>query len=210
MTWYPLKFTPNFCAFHLGFGLVLEGPTDYWYVEATAQLLRDAGLADLDQRIVLVPANAAGKVVCFATILHANDLKVAALLDSDNAGDQAAKQNTLVHILGNRNIFRTAEVCPGPVNKPEIEGLLRDTLVAIARADLGWNVTKSAANQPQRPIDDIFGGEISKFSKYQLAKAYIRWTREHCAPDLTEGERSAWVDLIKRVNKALRSERFSP
>ena len=82
--------------------LVLEGLTDFWYFEATAQLLRDAGLADLNQRIALLFANAAGKVVYYATILHANNLKVAALLDSDNAGDQAAKQETLIHTLGNK------------------------------------------------------------------------------------------------------------
>ena len=101
--------------------LVLEGLTDYWYLDATAQLLRDANLADLNERIALLPANTAGKVVYFATILHANNLKVAALLDSDNAGDQAAKQETLIHTLGNRNILRTADVCPGEINKPEIE-----------------------------------------------------------------------------------------
>ena len=98
--------------------LVLEGLTDFWYFEATAQLLRDAGLADLNQKIALLPANAAGKVVYFATILHANNLKVAALLDSDNAGDQAAKQETLIHTLGNKNILRTGDVCPGAITKP--------------------------------------------------------------------------------------------
>ena len=59
--------------------LVLEGLTDYWYLEATAQLLREDSIADLDERIALVPADGAGKVVYFATILHANKLKVAAL-----------------------------------------------------------------------------------------------------------------------------------
>ena len=59
--------------------LVLEGLTDYWYLEATAQLLREASVADLDERIALVPADGAGKVVYFATIFHANKLTVAAL-----------------------------------------------------------------------------------------------------------------------------------
>ena len=184
--------------------LVLEGLTDFWYFEATAQLLRDAGLADLNQKIALLPANTAGKVVYFATILHANNLKVAALLDSDNAGDQAAKQDTLIHTLGNKNILRTGDVCPGAVTKPEIEDLLRNTLVAIAQSELGCDVTKVATGQPQRPIADIFAAEISDFSKYRLAKAYLRWTREHSASDLTEDERSSWVDLVKRVNRALR------
>ena len=183
--------------------LVLEGLTDFWYFEATAQQLRDAGLADLNQKIALLPANAAGKVVYFATILHANNLKVAALLDSDNAGDQAAKQETLIHTLGNKNILRTGDVCPGAITKPEIEDLLRNTLVAIAQSELGWDVTEVAVKQPQRPITDIFAAEISDFSKYRLAKAYLRWTREHSASDLTEDERSSWVKLIDRVNRAL-------
>ena len=184
--------------------LVLEGLTDFWYFEATAQLLRDASLANLNQKIALLPANAAGKVVYFATILHANNLKVAALLDSDNAGDQAAKQETLIHTLGNKNILRTGDVGPGAVAKPEIEDLLRNTLVAIAQSELGWDITEVATKQPQRAIADIFAAEISDFSKYRLAKAYLNWTREHSASDLTKDERSSWAKLIKRVNRALR------
>ena len=65
-------------------------------------------------------------------------------------------------------------------------------------------MTEVAAKQPQRPIADIFAAEIRAFSKYRLAKAYLRWTREHRAADLTEDERSSWVKLIKRVNRALR------
>ena len=183
--------------------LVLEGLTDFWYFEATAQLLRDADLADLKKNIALLPANAAGKVVYFATILHANNLKVAALLDSDNAGEQAAKQETLIHTLGNRNILRTGDVCAGAVTKPEIEDLLRNTLVAVAQFELGWDVTEVAIKQPTRPIADIFAAEIGNFSKYRLAKTYLRWTREHGAADLAEDERNSWVELIKRVNQAL-------
>ncbi len=184
--------------------LVLEGLTDYWYIEATAQQLRDADLANLNEKIALLPANAAGKVVYFATILHANNLKVAALLDSDNAGDQAAKQETLIHTLGNKNILRTRDVCPGAITKPEIEDLLRNTLVAIAQSELGWDVREVATKQPQRPIVDIFTAEIADFSKYRIAKGYLRWTREHSAADLTEDERSSWVNFIKLVNRVLK------
>ena len=161
-------------------------------------------LADLNKKIALLPANTAGKVVYFATILHANNLKVAALLDSDSAGDQAAKQETLIHTLGNRKILRTADVCPGAITKPEIEDLLRNTLVAMAQSELGWDVTEVATEQPHRPIANIFAAEIGDFSKYRLAKAYLRWTREHSATDLTEDERSSWVELIKQANRALR------
>ncbi len=184
--------------------LVLEGLTDLWYVEGTAELLRDAGVADLNEKIALLPAEAAGKVVYFATILHAQSLKVAALLDSDNAGEQAAKQDTLVHTLGNKNILRTGDVCLGSIAKPEIEDLLRTTLVAVAESEFGDDVTEMAAKQDRRPIADVFAEGIDGFSKYRLAKAYVRWTREHSAADLTEDERNAWANLIGRVNRALK------
>jgi predicted ATPase len=183
--------------------LVLEGLTDYWYVEAVAELLRDGGIVDLNEKISLVPAGDAGKVVYYATILHAQKLQVAALLDSDAAGDQAAKQDVLVHTLGNKGILRTKDAYDGQVKHPEIEDTLRDTLVQVAKNDLGWDVIAIAAAQPSRPIADIFAAEISGFSKYRLAKAFLRWTRSHKASDLTTDEQRQLKKLIESINASL-------
>lgn len=184
--------------------LVLEGLTDYWYVEAVAQLLRASEAADLDQKIALIFANSAGKVVYYATILHAHKLKVAALLDSDAAGDQAAQQDTLVYTLGNKKILRTKDSYTGKVTKPEIEDLLRETLVQVALNDLAWDITATAAAQDARSIVDIFAAEIADFSKYKLAKAFLRWARAHEASDLTKEEQNQWTALIGAINKALK------
>lgn len=184
--------------------LVLEGLTDYWYVDAVSELLRDAREASLNQKIAMVPANTAGKVVYFATILHAQGLKVAALLDSDNAGNQAAEQDTLVHTLGNKAILRTKDFLQDEIKAAEVEDLLRDTLVSIAKTELGWDISAIAGKQTQRPIVSIFESEISDFSKYRLAKAFVRWSRDHEASDLSEREREQWKKLINAVNAALK------
>ncbi|PTL56136.1 OLD family endonuclease [Paraconexibacter algicola] len=184
--------------------LVLEGLTDYWYLEATSELLRQANEGGLHNKIALMPADGASKVVYFATILHANHLKVAALLDSDAAGDAAAQQETLVHQLGNRRILRTKDAYSGAAKRPEIEDLLRETLIVVAREDLGWDVADVAAAQPGRPIVDVFAAEIAEFSKYKLAKAYIRWTREHEASELTAAEKADWLKLIELINRSLK------
>ncbi|HVB33130.1 MAG TPA: AAA family ATPase [Patescibacteria group bacterium] len=183
--------------------LVLEGLTDYWYVDGVAQLLRDEGIADLNESIALQPAGDAGKVVYYATILHAQKLKVAALLDSDAAGDQAAKQDVLVHSLGNKGILRTKDAYGGPVREPEIEDMLRASLVSVAKDQLRCDVTATAAAQPERPIVDIFESQAANFSKYRLAKAFLRWTREHRAGDLTGDERAQWKRLVEAINAAL-------
>lgn len=182
--------------------LILEGITDYWYLEATSELLRASNDSTLNDKIALVFANSAGKVVYYATILHAHHLKVAALLDSDAAGDQAAQQETLVHTLGNKNILRTKDYCSIP--KAEIEDLLRETLIGIAKSEFGTDASKTAKSQPERPIVSIFNDEINQFSKYKLAKAFIRWTRSNDASSLTDGERRQWKELIENINKVLK------
>lgn len=183
--------------------LVLEGITDYWYIEATSALLRAAGIVDLNEKIALIFANTAGKVVYYATILHAHNLKVAALLDSDAAGDQAAQQESLVHSLGNKNILRTKDYNTN-VAKAEIEDLLRETLVEIVKVEFGKDLSSIATTQKTRPIVDIFTAEIPNFSKYKLAKAYVRWTRTNEAKNLSEQERNQWSLLLQAVNKVLK------
>lgn len=183
--------------------LILEGITDYWYLDASAQLLRDAGIESLNDKIALVFANSAGKVVYYATILFAHNLKVAALLDSDAAGDQAAQQENLVHTLGNKNILRTKDFVSG-VAKAEIEDLLRETLVKIVKDEYGVDLSAKVTSQPNRPIIDIFASEVTNFSKYKLAKAFVRWTRNHEAKDLTADEQKNLKNLVQQINKALK------
>lgn len=184
--------------------LVLEGLTDYWYLDAVAHLLRESGEIDLNSQIALIPAQSAGKVVYFATILHAHKLKVAALLDSDSAGDQAAQQEILLHSLGNKAILRTKDSYSGTVSKPEVEDLLRVTLVSVAKNSLNWDVSVPAGQQLARPIVDIFTQEIQGFSKYKLAKAFLKWSRDHESSDLTSEERTQWKTLIQTINKVLK------
>ena len=58
---------------------------------------------------------------------------------------------------------------------------------------------------PDEPVVDLLGRKGgSTFSKYKLAKAYVRWTRDHVAGARSEAERKAWGKLIDAVNSALK------
>ncbi|WP_145979855.1 ATP-dependent nuclease, partial [Xenorhabdus innexi] len=185
--------------------LILEGLTDYWYIEAISGLLRDGGTTFLHDKIALVPANTASKVVYFATILTSHNLKVAALLDSDNAGDQAARQEILVHRLSNKRILRTSDFSVPKIEKAEIEDLLRETLVRIAKSELSWDITTALASAGDKPIIDLFQKKIGKnFSKYKLAKAFLKWSRDHSVTDLSANEVQGCTNLINAINAALK------
>lgn len=184
--------------------LILEGLTDYWYIEGVSELLKGAGQVHLNDKIALVPASSAGKVAYFATILHAHQLKVAALLDSDAAGESAATQDTLVHTLGNKRILRTRDHYTGAVGAPEIEDLLRTTLLVVANEVWGIDASATAVTQNGRPIVDLLADEIPDFSKYRLAKAFLRWSRDHTVDELADDEKAQCVSLIETINKALK------
>lgn len=183
--------------------LILEGLTDAWYVEAVANLLRDGGLTKLSDKIAMVTAGSASKVVYFATILTAHNLKVAALLDSDAAGDNAANQDVLVHSLSSKGILRTKDFVSG-IAKAEVEDLLRDTLPQIARDEFGIDVVKLAAERTGQPLVDLLSQADKDFSKYKLAKAFVRWSRDHDAADLSDAERENWGKLIAAINTSLK------
>jgi predicted ATP-dependent endonuclease of OLD family len=185
--------------------LILEGLTDYWYVEAISNLLKEGGKASLHDKIALVPANTASKIVYFATILTSHNLKVAALLDSDNAGDQAAQQEILVHRLGNKRILRTSDYTEPKIEHAEIEDLLRSVLVEVAKSDFGWDIATALASTPDKPIVDVFQKQVGKeFSKYKLAKAFLRWSRDHSMSDLAVNEVESCTNLINAINAALK------
>lgn len=183
--------------------LILEGLTDYWYIETIAQILRNDNVVNLDEKIALVFANSASKVVYYATILHAHNLKVAALLDSDNAGDQAAQQQNLVASLGQKNILRTKDYVSG-IPKAEIEDLIRETLIEIAKAEYSVDVRSISDAHPSRPIIDIFTKEITGFSKYKLAKAFIRWSKTNDSTKLSSEELLNSKKLLETINKQLK------
>jgi hypothetical protein len=183
--------------------LVCEGLTDRWMLEGVSEAMREAGIPTMRDDVAITPAQSASKVVYYCPLLRGQKLKVAALLDSDAAGDQAATQDEFVRLLKGKEILRAKDHRSGPVKSPEIENLLRDTLVTVAKDDLAWDVTAVAAAQPGRPIVDIFTAEIPGFSKYRLAKAFLRWLTTHTWSDLTQAEQTAWTSLTTAVNKAL-------
>ena len=85
----------------------------------------------------------------------------------------------------------------------EIEDLLRDTLIDVAFDDLQWDVKAKAAAQPKRQITGIFKEEVADFSKYRLAKAFLRWTRTKTLSDLAPHEVTSAESLIAAIESAL-------
>ena len=66
----------------------------------------------------------------------------------------------------------------------------------ITIAEQTRDVAVIAAQEKTHPIVQIFEQQITNFSKYKLAKAFVQWSRDHTANDLTNTERDQWSTLI--------------
>ncbi|TFD68495.1 AAA family ATPase [Cryobacterium ruanii] len=183
--------------------LVCEGVTDMFYLNSVNEASTAEGAATLKNSPAIIPAGTASKVAYFCTIYAGQSLEVAALLDSDGAGDLAAQQDALVALLPKKAVLRVADFLATPVSGAEIEDMFRTTLATIAKS-LGWDSSATISAQPSRPIMQILSAEHGKpVSKWKLAKAFMTWIGTNGYSALTTDERNAWSKLTSAVNKAL-------
>jgi AAA ATPase domain len=183
--------------------LVVESVTDYWYLLGLSDAAREAGEAALDDDVSIVPAGDAGKIVYHASVLNSRDWQVAALFDSDAAGRAAAEDEAFVHLMKKERIYFVGDFYDGIVEQPELEDLLRTTLLRVARDELGIDAFERAVAQPRRSVCDVLGDGVGRsLTKYGLAKAFLRWMRYHGFADLSDQERYVVLELFAAVNQA--------
>ena len=182
--------------------LVVEGVTDLLYIEALDKSSAADDGPTLTEGTAIVPAGSASKVVYYSTILTSQDLHVAALLDSDAAGNQAAEQDELWQLLTHKRILRTGDHI-ADVKRAEIEDLVRTSLTIVARDEMGWDSVATVKAQNTRPIMEILASEHDGVSKWKLARAFVRWIAANGTAALTDDERAAWASLVAATNKAL-------
>lgn len=81
---------------------------------------------------------------------------------------------------------------------------VQQTLINIVDSEYSINCKEVADSQPSRSIVSIFAKEVPNFSKYDLAKAFIRWCKDNDSSKLSTDEIEGWKSLINDVNKALK------
>jgi predicted ATP-dependent endonuclease of OLD family len=187
--------------------LVVEGVTDFWFLSAMSTVLKEAGEAGLDDDLVVTPAGGASKVAYLATLLSGQDLKVAALLDSDEEGLKAQKQ--LVHnwLLSESDVLTLGTIV-GAQGNFAIEDLfdpayyLEQTSAAYAK-ELGGNAVQLPAKNGGSIVDKLaehFESLGIPFNKGRVAKRIMKELATKRAEDLNVGTLDGFRKAIAAVN----------
>jgi AAA ATPase domain len=183
--------------------LIVESISDYWYLLALSDAAKALGEPALDDDVSIIPAGDAGKIVYHASVLHSRDVRVAALFDSDVTGSAAAQDEAFVHLMRKERIYLVGDFYDGPVEQPELEDLMRSTLLRVARDELGIDAFERASAQPDRSVCDVVREGIGpSVTKHRLAKAFIRWMSHHDWDDLSDREQYVAQELFAAVNQA--------
>lgn len=175
--------------------LLLEGPSDLIYLDVLNDEVARADRTTLDSRWVKVPIGGAGKLSTFVTLLGANKLNVAVLIDSSTKDQGAVKRLQDNKQMRPKALIKVSEIVGRP--NADIEDLFDLdyylTLVNIAYGDLlAHPITPADLNNDiprvvQR-IEEYFREtniNNGRFDHYRPAAVLLRPSQATASPSST-------------------------
>jgi hypothetical protein len=164
--------------------LLLEGPSDLIYLDVLSDLAQGRHLVGLDPRWVKTPIGGSGKLSTFVTLLGANKLHVAVLVDSSTKDTGAVKRLRDNGQLARNGLVEVGEFTGG--GEADIEDLFeRDFYLDLVNRAYASELSQPiiladlTPGHPRiiRAIEDYFsphGIAGGKFSHYKPAAVLLR------------------------------------
>jgi energy-coupling factor transporter ATP-binding protein EcfA2 len=196
--------------------LLVEGPSDLIYLDVLSDAAETSGRTGLDPRWVKTPIGGSGKLSTFATLLGANKLNVAVLIDSSTKDTQAVKRLRDNGQLGANGLVEIREFTGS--RDADVEDLFEldfylDLVNRAYRAELAKPITTAAlnGNDPRivRRVEAYFrdqGIAGGRFSHYKPAAVLIQ-EQAALIPQLNSATLDRATSLFTRLNSLLRGSK---
>lgn len=163
------------------YNLVVEGVTDYWYLSAISDHLRDNGGRSLPRELVITPAGGAQKVSYMATLLAAQKLSVLVLLDDEKEANETAEELIRSKLTRSENVVSISKAFATPPSEADIEDLIdpktfTDLVNQSYEKELAANPVTLNAKIPRivKRYEDAFHAAGMEFHKTRPAKLFLR------------------------------------
>ena len=105
------------------YNLIVEGPSDYLYLDLLSEYLNEKGMCYLDNRIIIVPVGGADKIPTFVALLG-NHLNVSVLVDSDMRNNQKIQDMIKARLLEKQRFVTVGQITKN--NQSNIEDLFSE------------------------------------------------------------------------------------
>lgn len=192
--------------------LLVEGPSDLLYITIMSDYLTEKGKVGLDPRWVITPVGGADKVSTFVSLLGANKLNVAVLLDVAEKNLQRIRTLQENALLKQSSLIKITEFIDAPDG--DIEDLFdpafylklvnaaytRDLHVDITVSDLTYNNPRITKKVEKYFSDHGIAG--GKFNHYQPALVFLK-EQVTFLQEIDEQTERRWEKLFARINSLL-------
>lgn len=202
--------------------LVVEGTTDFWYLDAMSHACEEAGKEALDSSITITPSGGATEAAYIASILKGQKLNVVVLLDSDAAGDEAVQRLVYRWLLDDQHVLQVGKATGTSAVEIEdlfdIEFYLRLVNECYAK-ELGRKtitLKDIQATAPEGIVDQIDAALVAKgvaknlegkaFNKGRVAKRLVKGLGNGTV-SVPEVTLDCFALLFQKINAALRGKK---
>jgi hypothetical protein len=194
--------------FEAPFNLVVKDISDFWLLTTFSTMLRDSGEAGIDDQLVITPAGGANKVAYIGTMLHAQRLNVAFLLDSDTNGEDVLRKLVQLWVRGDRHVLRVGQILGAPGNRM-IEDVFEEvyylmhTRLAYQKELSGRNLTLPQA--PERSVVERMEAAfkalgIPRFNRNRVARKILEDLAKKKPAQLPAATAENFRKLVSAIN----------
>lgn len=189
--------------------LVVEGVSDYWYLNAASDYLNDQSSEGLVADAVITPAGGAQRITYMVSLLASHRLRVVVLLDSEPKARLTSEDIKKAKLLREDDVVFISHALKG-VTEADIEDLIEpsvfDALVQESYkkelAGLTLNINSRIPRIAKR-YEDAFTAAGLTFNKTRPAKLFLQLLGTNPAQVMTPVTEANFKAILKEVNAAI-------
>lgn len=181
--------------------LVVEGPSDFLFMQTISERLIEDGREGLDKRWSIMPLGGADVIPAFVALLG-NHLDVTVVVDSRKEGHQKLTALAKAGFLGEKRIITIGEVADRKM--ADIEDLFaKDDYVALYNAAFGKKIKAVDLKGTDPIVRQIARNEgVDRYDHNAPAEVLLRERAKRVAT-LSDETLNAFEALFKRINETL-------
>lgn len=147
--------------------LLVEGPSDILYLQATSAALKQNGRTGLDRRWTICPTGGIDKVSAFVSLFGGNKINIAVLTDFAKGQKKKVERLRQSQLLKEGHVFTVADFCDQ--DEGDIEDLLSpDLFVSMV------NESYSLPDEHKLTADKLIKADENTVRQVVKAEAYFR------------------------------------
>lgn len=189
--------------------LIVEGVTDFWYLNSISDYLKTIDREGLDSKITITPAGGAQKISYMVSLLSSQNLNVVVLLDEERESKATSEDLIKGQLIHKNNILFVSECMSENVSEADIEDLLnRDTFLDLVKStysnDLVFNdKIPRVAKQVEAALRS--SGKKLSFVKAKPAREFMKLLGSDPESVMDDKSIDHFEALFKSINKKIKN-----